>query len=194
MTWISTHTFAHVQLTADDEALAGESSASPAAFGELYRRHFGRVYRYHLAHTSSEADAQDLTAQTFLAALEGVAGFRGSGSFAAWLMGIARRKVAQFYRSRRPQAPLEELAQLPDPALSPEAAAGQHLQFERVSKALLALSPERAEAIQLCIFGDLTAGQAAQVMRKSEAAVKMLVFRGLRDLRGMLGYSVEAER
>ena len=194
MTWISTYTLAQAQLAAEDEALAGEATYSPAAFGELYRRHFGRIYRYHLARTGNEPDAQDLTAQTFLAALEGVAGFRGSGSFAAWLMGIARRKVAQHYRSRRPQAPLEELAQLSDPALSPEAAAGQHLQFAHVSKALLALAPERSEAIQLCIFGDLTAAQAAQVMGKSEAAVKMLVFRGLRDLREVLGYSVEDER
>ena len=192
MTWPSVQTYPSSPL-ADDDALAGKAAAEPAAFAELYRRHFQRVYRYHMAHTGNDADAQDLTALTFLAALEGISSYRGSGSFGAWLFGIARRKMAQHFRSRRSETALEAVDDLPDPAPLPEMAVGRRLQLAGVSRALRGLAPERAEAIELCIFGDLAASEAAQVLGKSEAAVKMLLMRGLKDLRARLAFTVEAK-
>lgn len=174
----------------ENDALArmahNHSATAQEAFDELYCRHFQRVYRYHMAHTGNEADAQDLTAQTFLAALEGISRYRGAGSFLAWLLGIARNKMAQYYRSRRSETSLDLADELPDPAASPEVAAAGRLQFAQVSRAMRSLVPERAEAIELCIFGELPAAEAAAVMGKSEAAVKMLVLRGLKDLRARL--------
>jgi RNA polymerase sigma-70 factor, ECF subfamily len=197
MTWPTTGTKNVAQVIPNtpppsDESLAGQAALDPGVFGELYQRHAERVYRFHLARTGSIADAQDLTTQTFLAALEGIRSYRGSGSFGGWLFGIARNKVALHYRSRRSEAPLDDAETAPDPAPSPEALASRRLQMTAVSQALARIPPERAEAIELCIFADLTAGQAAQAMGKSEAAVKMLVMRGLRDLRARLGDVLEA--
>ena len=76
----------------DDIDLARQAVQSREAFAELYRRNLARVYRYHIAHTGHSKDAEDLTSQTFMAALEGIGSFRGSGSFAAWLLGIASKK------------------------------------------------------------------------------------------------------
>ena len=76
----------------DEIDLARQASRDVEAFAELYRRHLTRVYRYHLAHVGNVKDAEDLTSQTFMAALEGIRSFRGTGSFAAWIMGIASRK------------------------------------------------------------------------------------------------------
>lgn len=166
-----------------DELLAQQARGSRAAFGELYRRHFDRVYRYHYVRTGSVPDAQDLTTQTFLSALEGIGGYRGQGSFAAWLFGIARRLLALHYRAKKDLASLDELAETPDPDLSLEAVASRRLDLEAVSERLRRLAPERAEAIVLCLFSDLTAEQASRVMGKSSAAVKMLLYRGLHDLR-----------
>ena len=74
--------------------LARAALVDAQAFAELYRRHVTRVYRYHMARTGNEKDAEDLTSQTFMAALEGIRSFRGDGVFAAWLMGMSaeRRK------------------------------------------------------------------------------------------------------
>jgi RNA polymerase sigma-70 factor, ECF subfamily len=197
MTWPTTDAKSVEQImpnysSLSDENLAGRASIDPQAFGELYQRHLERVYRYHLARTGNAADAQDLTAQTFLDALEGIHRFRGAGSFGGWLFGIARHKAALYYRSRRGETDLDDADGTPDPGPLPEAAAGRRLQMSAVSRALGALAPDRAEAIELCIFADLTAGEAAGVMGKSEAAIKMLVFRGLRDLRARLGDALEA--
>lgn len=173
-------------LSADDEGLVRAARQDPAAFAELYHRHFARVYRYHMARTGNIADAQDLTTLTFLAAMEGLTGYRGSGSFTAWLMSIARNQMAQLFRSRSRERPLEQAERLSDPAALPEVIAGRRMQFSQVSRALQELRPERAEAITLCLFANLTAGEAGGVMGKSEGAVKMLLMRGLGELRQKL--------
>jgi DNA-directed RNA polymerase specialized sigma24 family protein len=88
----------------DDETLAGAVKQNPAAFDELYRRHLNRVYRYLLSQVGHIHDAQDLTAQTFIAALEGLTGrrvgYQPAGKFSLWLLGIARRKAADHFRRR----------------------------------------------------------------------------------------------
>lgn len=166
-----------------DETLAEHTRQRRAAFGELYQRHFQRVYAYHYARTGSVQDAQDLTTQTFLAALEGIETYRFQGKFAAWLFGIARRRLALHYRSKHPETDLGELNEYPDPLEHPEAVVHRRMEMERISRALQAISAERADAISLCIFGEMSAEDAGQVLGKSAAAVKMLVYRGLKDLR-----------
>jgi RNA polymerase sigma-70 factor (ECF subfamily) len=176
-----------------DEALAELARSDVEGFTELYRRHFQRVYRYHMARTGDQADAQDLTTQTFMAALEGIHGYQGKGNFVAWLLGIARRKLALHYRRASRPTPLEAAGDFPDPAPSPETLAGRNLQLDQVNQALCLLTPERAEAIILCLFCDLSAAEAATVMGKNTAAVKMLVFRGLKELRTRLAPIVQEE-
>jgi RNA polymerase sigma-70 factor (ECF subfamily) len=178
---------------ADDLQLARQARADAEAFAELYRRHVTRIYRYHMAHTANVKDAEDLTSQTFMAALEGIRSYRGSGSFAAWIMGIAARKRALFFRGSKPEVPLDAALHIPTPGLPTDKAATQRLQMERVQHALRQLSPERSEALILCYFGGLNATEAGCVLGKSEAAVKMLLSRGLRDLRERTSLSLEVE-
>ncbi len=180
-------------LTGDDEALAREVGENPAAFAALYRRHVNRVYRYLLVRVGDVHDAQDLTAQTFLAALEGIAGYRGQGDFAAWLLGIARRKAADHFRRGRTTLPIEAAAHVPDPNPLPDAVVEQRLRLERVTRALRGLSLDRAEALSLRVFGGLNVAEVGRVMGKSEAAVRMLVHRAMRDLRERLAPATKAE-
>lgn len=177
----------------DDIQLARQAHTDAEAFAELYRRHVTQVYRYHMAHTGNVKDAEDLTSQTFMAALEGIRSFRGSGSFAAWIMGIASRKRALFFRGSRPEVPLEAALHIPTPDLPTDKAAAQRLQLDHIRNALRQLSPERAEALILCYFGGLNLVEAGRVLGKSEAAVKMLLSRGLHDLRERTSLSLEVE-
>ncbi len=87
--------------------------------------------------------------------------------------------------------PLESAAEIehPDPPL--ERVVADRLQIEQVAQALRALNPERAEALALRIFGGLSVAEVARTMGKSEAAVKMLVYRAVRDLQAHLAYGSE---
>ena len=184
------------QVKEQDEAevdLAQRAMTDIEAFAELYRRHLTRVYRYLVAHVGNSKDAEDLTSQTFLAALEGIGSFRGSGSFAAWILGIASRKRLMFYRGSKPEVPLDDAIHYPSPELPTDRAAAQRLQLQSISRALKKLSPDRAEALILTYFGGLSQAEAGRVLNKSEAAVKMLISRGLQDLRERTSLALEVE-
>ncbi|MBW4685250.1 MAG: sigma-70 family RNA polymerase sigma factor [Komarekiella atlantica HA4396-MV6] len=174
-----------------DEELAQETQHSSEAFAELYRRNLKAVYSYHLARVGNIHDAQDLTAQTFLVAQEAISGFRGRGKFAAWLLGIARRKTADYFRRKRSTLPLEAASQIADGSISPDELVARRLSLEQIAQALSLLTHERAEAVALQIFAGLSAAEVGQVMGKSEAAVKMLVCRALKDLRKYLETTCE---
>ena len=177
--------------TTDDETLARQARRDPQAFAELYRRHVQRIYRFHLMRTGSVDDAQDLTSQTFLAALESIERYRGQGSPCGWLLGIAGHKLADHYRRRRGDAPLDTASAVHDPDPSPEDVATTRLQLAQVHQALLALTPDQAQALTLRVFGEMSAAEVGRIMGKSETAVRMLIHRGLRQLRERLAASPE---
>ncbi|HSL45169.1 MAG TPA: sigma-70 family RNA polymerase sigma factor [Anaerolineales bacterium] len=181
------------QQDTDEPDLAHRAITDIDAFAELYRRHLDRVYRYHIVHTGNVKDAEDLTSQTFMAALEGIRAYRGTGSFAAWIMGIASKKRLMHFRGHRIELPLEDAAFYPSLDPPTDKAASQRLQLESLSRALRHISPDRAEALILTYFGGLSHAETARVLNKSEAAVKMLVSRGLQDLRERTSLALEVE-
>jgi RNA polymerase sigma-70 factor (ECF subfamily) len=181
-------------MPADETSLAREAAVNADAFAELYRRHLTRVYRYHVAHTGNVKDAEDLTSQTFMAALEGIRSYRGDAPFAAWLMGIASKKRFLFFRGRRPEVPIEAALQIPSPSLPTDKAAMSRLRIESISRALKQISADRAEALILRFFGELSMAETGRVLNKSEAAVKMLIARGLQDLRERTSLALEVEK
>ena len=179
----------------DDANLAHEARTDPQAFAELYRRHVRSIYRYHLAHTGNVRDAEDLTSQTFMAALEGIRSFRGTGPYITWLIGIASRKRALFFRrsGSQPEVPLEAALQIPTPGLPTDKAAARRLQMDQIIGALRSISQDRAEAIILCFFSELSTSEAGIVLGKSEAAIRMLISRGLHDLRTRTSFALEMD-
>ncbi len=179
----------------DDARLAIQARADPEAFAELYRRHVLSIYRYHLAHTGNVKDAEDLTSQTFMAALEGIRSYRGAGPYITWLIGIAANKRLRFFRNNgnKTEISLDAALHIPAPILPTERAAARRLQMDQIIAALRTISPDRAEAVILCFFSGLSFAEAGHVLRKSEAAVKMLISRGLQDLRTHTSLALEVD-
>jgi len=187
------HARAIIVESAGEDDLARRAQRDPDAFAELYHRHMNRIYLFHLMRTGSTEDAQDLTSQTFLAALESIQSYRGQGSFRGWLFGIASHKLTDHYRRRRQDISLDNggVDALHDSGPLPEEAAVLHLEMAQVARGLRALGLEQAEALTLRLFGGLSAAETGRIMGKSEAAIKMLVHRGLRKLREGLAQNPE---
>jgi RNA polymerase sigma-70 factor, ECF subfamily len=177
----------------DDNGLAAQARDDPEAFAELYRRHARSIYRYQLAHTGNVKDAEDLTSQTFMAALEGIHSFRGTAPYITWLIGIASRKRALFFRGKKAQIPLDAALHLPASGPAPDNAAVRRLQMDQVLVALRNISRDRAEAVILCFFSGLSTAEASLALGKSEAAVRMLISRGLQDLRTRTSLALEVD-
>ena len=181
--------------TSAEPDLIQRARSDPNAFSELYRKYVNRVYRYHLAHCGNPKDAEDLTSQTFIAALEGLRSFRGAGSFAAWLLGIASRKRLMFFRKRGQwrEVELDAASQLPSPGMSIDQLTQLRLQMDLIARALRQIHTDRAEAVSLAYFGGLAIAEISHLMNRTEAAVKMLISRGLQDLRERTSLALEAE-
>lgn len=179
----------------DDARLAQQARADPEAFAELYRRHVLSIYRYHLAHTGNAGDAEDLTSQTFMAALEGIRSYRGTAPYITWLIGIASRKRARFFRrsGNRPEIPLDSALHLPASSLPTDRAAARRIQMDQILRALKTISSDRAEALVLCFFSGLSPAEAGLVLGKRETAVRMLISRGLQDLRTRTSLALEVD-
>jgi RNA polymerase sigma-70 factor (ECF subfamily) len=172
-----------------EDLLVSQAVKDPQAFEDLYRKYVDRVYVYLLARTGSREEAEDLTSQTFLAALEGISSYRRQGSFAAWIFSIARRKLIDHYR--RPKHVPLELAESSDSNL--EDVIDLRLTMQQISRAFLNIAPDRVEAVCLRIFGQLSAAETGQILSKSEGAVRNLVYRALQEIREYIPVFVEME-
>jgi RNA polymerase sigma-70 factor (ECF subfamily) len=79
------------------------------ATADFVQQHADGLYAYVFSHVRPNvADAEDLTQEVFLAACRGIGGYRGASSLKAWLFGIARHKVEDYYRAKVRDADLEE--------------------------------------------------------------------------------------
>ena len=172
----------------EDEDLVSLATTDYAAFDVLYRRYAVPVYRYCYARTDSVADAEDLTTQTFLAALEGIQRFRSRKSFSAWLFGIARHKCADFYRAEYADQgtsmgdDIESVVDSSD-EVDPETQVGLRELLDCVERGISFITKDRIDALRLRYWGGLSIADISIVTRRSQAAVKMLISRAISDLR-----------
>ena len=97
------------------------------------------------------------------------------------------------FRRRKPEVGLDLAGSLAAPLPPVDLLVGRRISFQQAREALKKIRPERAEALILTIFGGLCLADAAQTLGKSEAAVKMLISRGLQDLRSRSVLALEVE-
>lgn len=97
---------------AHERALVSRSrGGDEAAFGELFDTHKRRVYSLCLRITGSEADAEELTQDTFLRVFRKIDSFRGQSTFYTWLHRLAINQVLMHLRKKRLQSiSLEEVS------------------------------------------------------------------------------------
>jgi RNA polymerase sigma-70 factor (ECF subfamily) len=171
--------------TDDPAALVAAAQADPARFDALYDQYVGRIYRYLYSRTGNPADAEDLTSQTFLSALEALPRYRHRGYFAAWLFQIARSKVMDHFRGSRPELRLETAEPgSPREALFEQVASAQEVR--QLSVLIRELPEADRELIRLRYVADLGFAEMAALLGKREEAVKKALYRLLARLQSRL--------
>ena len=125
--------------------------------------------------------------KVFLLAWEHLSEFRGQGSLEAWLLGIARHKVADLYRERlRKLISLdEESEEVPESAVLPEwdeSLDRERLQ-ERTMRAIAALPEHYRLALLWRYWEKRSAQEMAARSGKTEKAVERLLARARNQFR-----------
>ncbi|HVC32003.1 MAG TPA: sigma-70 family RNA polymerase sigma factor, partial [Chloroflexota bacterium] len=156
------------------------------AWDQLYQSAFPQVYRYVASKVNGVPEAEDITEEVFVGALQTVSGLRATeeASFLAWLFQIARNKVADHLRRqyRRPTEPLDPEAEIGDPSPTPEEAALRADDVRSVRAALAELSAEQREVIVMKFALGYDNARAAAVLGKSSGAINQLQHRALQAL------------
>jgi RNA polymerase sigma-70 factor, ECF subfamily len=167
-----------------ERRLVAAAQKRPQDFFRLYDRYARPVFRYLCSRVGSVEEAEDLTAQTFLEALEALPRYREKGCFAAWLFSIARRKAADFFR-HHPHVPLEDVEALPGGADVPGEVARRD-EVERLKGLIAGLSEEEQEWVRLHFTAGLTFRELSVVIGRSEEATKKAVYRLLDRLQSRM--------
>jgi RNA polymerase sigma-70 factor (ECF subfamily) len=145
------------------------------AFAQLYEEHFDKIYRYLALRIGNEMEAEDMTQQVFLNALQSISSFRWKGvPFSAWLYRIAHNQAVDHLRKnkKRSTVPLDE--SLVSSGDSPHSAAERKMDIEQLLAATRRLTGAQREVISLRFTSELSIAQVAGIMGKSEGAVKAL--------------------
>ncbi|MER6229378.1 sigma-70 family RNA polymerase sigma factor [Streptomyces sp. NPDC001616] len=163
---------------------AVRSLTEEEAFAAVYRRWGSLVHAMATRSLGDTHEAEDVTQQVFLGAWRGRAGFRPDrGSFGAWLVGIARRKIVDALAARNKRLHLIDSA-----TLTVEPHALQHGPDEVLDRVLLinalsCLPADQRQVLCLAFYADLTQAQIADLTGMPLGTVKSHARRGLHQLR-----------
>jgi RNA polymerase sigma-70 factor (ECF subfamily) len=139
------------------------------------------VYRYAFRLTGSQADAEDLTQQTFLVAQQKLAQLRQPERAAGWLFAICRTCFLKARAKRRPQDGQVDVTELPAPA--PEIGP---VDSEQLQAALDELPDETRLILLLFYFEELSYREIARELDIPIGTVMSRLSRGKQRLRQRL--------
>ena len=158
---------------------AGDKLAMQA----LFARYRTSIYRWLLRFVSSEALAEDLLSEVFLDVWRHADRFERRSSVSTWLMSIARYKALSARRVRTEDELTEQLeAAIVDTADDPEAALQAKNRSELLRQALITLSPEHREIIDLVYYHERSIAECAEIIGIPAATVKTRMFYARRNL------------
>jgi RNA polymerase sigma-70 factor (ECF subfamily) len=178
----------NLQKTDDDKLIARAAKGDREAFGALYERYVFRVFRHVYYLTSDTHAAEDLTAQTFLNALEAIPRYEMRGvPFLAWLLRIGYNLTVNHKKVRaNGNAPLPETMEALGDTYSPEAACEAKADGEQVWDGVRTLRGDQRQVIVMRFIDGLSYLDIAKVLGKSIGAVRVIQYRALCALRRRL--------
>jgi len=152
-----------------------------SALAQVYDFYARAIYRYHYSRTGNLHDAEDLSAQTFLALLEALPRYQHRGHFSAWIFQIARSKAMDHFRKNHKQELLSFSPADLTHAEPLEAIIDQQV-YQRLSQLLGSLDDNEKELIRLRYSARLSFVEIANLLGRKEDAVRKSLKRLLERL------------
>ncbi|MCC7261043.1 MAG: RNA polymerase sigma factor [Candidatus Latescibacteria bacterium] len=174
----------------DVQLIQQHLQGDPQATRALIERHQDLVYNLARRLLGDAEEARDAAQETFLRALESLAGFRGDCTFSTWLYRsaantcIARSRQRRQRRSREVPAADREPADESAPSSLDLVEQGER--DEQLHQAVAELAEPYRVVIALHYFQQLTGAEVAQVLEVPEGTVKARLFRAQRLLQRKL--------
>lgn len=167
----------------DDELMLEVRSGDLRKLGVLFERYQTPLFNFHLRMTGDRAASEDLVQDVFFRMLRYRHTFKEGTSFVTWMYRIARNAQADRFRKSGREVGLE--AEDEHPAHQPSAAESLESEQEAalVRRALSKLPQDKRELLVLSRFQNLKYEEIGDLLGCQAGAVKVRVFRALRELR-----------
>jgi RNA polymerase sigma-70 factor (ECF subfamily) len=178
------------EATSHDEAeIAGLVEKAAAgdfeAFGELYNIYLDRIYRYVFYQVKDKMTAEDLIEEIFVKAWKAIGSYRGKGqAFSPWLYRIAHNYLVDYFRKSQKHRSLE--IEIAAAAASLEQESERKAARQELMEAVSYLRDNQRQVIILKFIEGLDNHEIAQIMGKSQGAIRILQMRALATLRKRL--------
>ena len=161
--------------------MIAEAKRDLRAFGQLYDLYVQPLYRYLLSRLGDVQGAEEVTSQTFLAALEAFPRYRHRGKFAAWLFSIARSKLMDHFRKHKREVAYERDLENDERV----DLLGDLIQSQEVAQLAILireLGEDKKELLRLRYVAGLSYAEMGVLLKKKEDTVKKAVYRLLERL------------
>ena len=175
----------------DKDSLAGlvinAKAGNQSSFGEIYNLFFQKIYRFIFYRVGHKETAEDLTEEVFLKAFGKISGLSDNATFEGWLYQIARNLVIDYYREKKVLIDIQDL----ENTLEYESNVVDVVSLEHnqkiILKVLKQLPSDQQTVLKLKFFEELDNSAIAEVLQKTEGAVRVIQHRGLTKLKELLG-------
>jgi len=164
-------------------------------FSKIYDKNIERIYRFIYLKVNSQEVAEDLTSETFLRGWEAYKKIQNPKSKIqnkienprAFLYKIARNLVTDYYREKgKAQILSAENLSVPDPRINLEEKAIFDSDLNTIKTSLANLKPKYQDIIIWYYIDQFSIKEIAQLMQKSEGAVRVMLHRALKALKEVI--------
>lgn len=172
----------------DAFCLSQMAKGDGAALEALYRRHRQTAHRFILRLVSSEAQAEELVGDVFIAAWQNAASYGGRSKPLTWILSIAHNKAVSCLRKRREVTGSIDVvaAALACPGESPDQAVVRSDSGAVLKRCIGKLSPDHRQVVDLIYFQEFSVTEAADRIGIPEATVKTRLFYARKKLAHLL--------
>ena len=163
--------------SSDEMLVARIADGDKLAMQVLFARHRTYVYRWLFRFVGNETVAEDLLSDVFFDVWQQAGRFEGRSAVSTWLLSIARFKALSA-RRRRTDAALDETIEttVADSADNPEIALQKKSRGEHVRAALMKLSADHREILDLVYYPENSVEDCAMILNIPVATVKTRMF------------------
>jgi len=165
-------------------------------FTTLVQAYQDRIYRY-CVNRLGEAQGEEIAQDVFLTAWENLTKFRQESTISTWLTGIAKNKCIQAFRNRGRRQTIATMfvedirhQSHAEGAVSPEYTVIDEAQREALVQGMAKMREDERLLLNLRYHKGLPVAEVAELLGKSEAAVRKRLLRALERLRKIMNADV----
>lgn len=156
------------------------------AFKALYETYAPMLASYIFGVTNDKAIIEDVVNEAFFKAWRALGRFRGESDFGTWITTIARRILFDMYKKNQNTEDLSEVDDIPDDQSSPFENVSINGQAALIKKALVSLSPEHREVLQLMYMQGKSIQEIAELIDCPVNTVKTRIFHARKKLKKII--------